>query len=294
MEKGGYVRTLGEKDGFWSIDFNTNNQRKGQRIIKGDDHLSQKVIYKARSVSVDPKLCLDKEMKAWNEEYLESGGTIVAADPSAVMEDLNQTYGYESVYEKGGVTPKAHIQKLANDLWDRKGYDLTYLEKLSEKELKSLWDTEFFYEDEFFEKGGRLGFEGLAKKVAKRYEGKAVKPKFQEEYGKTYSKEEAMEVGRKVAAKVYGQQTSQHEEEWPRAVHFNPSLSWSIMQNAIKSIRDEWKSKKTDAENGLDQYSCISERSRTQGIRMLIKFGEEHITRAYKNQAIILLKRSLN
>jgi hypothetical protein len=46
----------------------------------------------------------------------------------------------------------------------------------------------------------------LAKKVAKRYEGKPVKAKYQKEYGKTYSKEEAMEVGRKVAAKVYGQQ----------------------------------------------------------------------------------------
>ena len=56
------------------------------------------------------------------------------------------------------------------------------------------------------EKGGRLGFDGLAKKVAKRYEGKPVKSKYQKEYGKTYSKEEAMEVGRKVAAKVYGQQ----------------------------------------------------------------------------------------
>ena len=130
------------------------------------------------------------------------------------QEFLRDIYGKDMTYQdrleykyaKGGVTPKAHIQKLANDLWDRKGYDLAYLEKLSEKELKSLWDTEFFYEDEFFEKGGRLGFEGLAKKVAKRYEGKAVKPKYQEEYGKTYSKEEAMEVGRKVAAKVYGQQ----------------------------------------------------------------------------------------
>lgn len=84
----------------------------------------------------------------------EQGGTIVAADPSAAMEDLNQTYGFESVYEKGG----------------------------------------------------RLGFAGLARKVAKRYEGKAVPKKYQEEYGKTYSKAEALEVGRKVAAKVYRQQ----------------------------------------------------------------------------------------
>ena len=89
----------------------------------------------------------------------EQGGTIVAADPSAAMDDLNQTYGFESVYEKGG----------------------------------------------------RLGFAGLARKVAKRYEGKAVPKKYQEEYGKTYSKAEALEVGRKVAAKVYRQQQAMME-----------------------------------------------------------------------------------
>ena len=158
-------------------------------------------------------------MKMGAEHYdfvaqMETGGTIVAADPSSAMEDLNQTYGYESVYEKGGTTPESiqrMQEKLINDLWDRKGYDISYLAELPLKQLKSLYDTEFYYEDEFFEKGGRLGFDGLAKKVAKRYEGKAVKPKYQEEYGKTYSKEEAMEVGRKVAAKVYGQQQAKME-----------------------------------------------------------------------------------
>ena len=56
------------------------------------------------------------------------------------------------------------------------------------------------------EGGGKLGFDGLANKVAKRYEGKPVKGNFQSEYGKTYSKAEALEVGKKVAGKVYRQQ----------------------------------------------------------------------------------------
>ena len=123
------------------------------KVIKGDYVVSG--LYLPKS---DRTKQLEKEMKA-RMKKMETGGTIVSADPSSAMEDLNQTYGYESVYEKGG----------------------------------------------------RLGFDGLAKKVAKRYEGKAVKPKYQEEYGKTYSKEEAMEVGRKVAAKVYGQQQAKME-----------------------------------------------------------------------------------
>ena len=48
----------------------------------------------------------------------------------------------------------------------------------------------------------KIGFDALAKRVAKSYEGKAVAPKYQKEYGKRYSKEEAQEVGNKVAAKV--------------------------------------------------------------------------------------------
>ena len=53
-------------------------------------------------------------------------------------------------------------------------------------------------------KGGKVkGFDALSKKVAARYEGKKVPSKFQKEYGKTYDKEEAKEVGDKVAAKVY-------------------------------------------------------------------------------------------
>ena len=49
----------------------------------------------------------------------------------------------------------------------------------------------------------KIGFDTLAKKVASRYSGKAVAPKYQGEYGKRYSPAEAREVGNKVAAKVY-------------------------------------------------------------------------------------------
>ena len=54
----------------------------------------------------------------------------------------------------------------------------------------------------FGEGGGISNFERLSKVVAKNYEGKQVKPKYQKEYGKVYSKSEAKEVGNKVAGKV--------------------------------------------------------------------------------------------
>jgi len=57
-----------------------------------------------------------------------------------------------------------------------------------------------------FAEGGKIGFDALAKKVARSYKGKKVKAKYQDEYGKTYDSKEAMEVGQKVASKVYRKQ----------------------------------------------------------------------------------------
>jgi hypothetical protein len=59
-----------------------------------------------------------------------------------------------------------------------------------------------------FKGGGKISnFDKLSDKVAKEYEGKPVKSQYQEEYGKYYSKEEAQEVGDKVAGKVKAMQT---------------------------------------------------------------------------------------
>jgi hypothetical protein len=59
-----------------------------------------------------------------------------------------------------------------------------------------------------YAKGGKIGFEGLVNKVAKRYLRKKVSKEYQAEYGKTYDAKEAKEVGNKVAGKVYQQQVA--------------------------------------------------------------------------------------
>jgi hypothetical protein len=50
--------------------------------------------------------------------------------------------------------------------------------------------------------GGISNFERLSRVVANNYQGKRVKPQYQKEYGKVYSKLEAKEVGDKVAGKM--------------------------------------------------------------------------------------------
>ena len=78
---------------------------------------------------------------------------------------------------------------------------------VSEQHDKALAKFKKFMETGMFKGGGQISnFDKLSAKVAKEYEGKAVKSQYQEEYGKYYSKEEAQEVGDKVAGKVKAMQ----------------------------------------------------------------------------------------
>ena len=68
-------------------------------------------------------------------------------------------------------------------------------------------DDDGYYEDEpnswickkSYEGGGKTTFKEKATAIAKKFEGKKVEPKYQKEYGKTYDKAEAKEVGNKIA-----------------------------------------------------------------------------------------------
>jgi hypothetical protein len=82
---------------------------------------------------------------------------------------------------------------------------------VEEQHFKALLEFEAKV-NEKYAKGGKIGFEGLSNKVAKNYEGKKVAPKYRKEYGETYDKAEAKEVGDKVASKVYRQQLAKMEK----------------------------------------------------------------------------------
>jgi hypothetical protein len=97
----------------------------------------------------------------------------------------------------------------------------------------------------FFENGGKIGFEALSKKVAARYVGENVKPKYQDEYGKTYSAEEAKEVGDKVAAKVYRQQQAKMAEG-------GVNESVKIKMNAL-----DWGKSTAERNSNLDKYDSL-------------------------------------
>lgn len=120
--------------------------------------------------------------KAFDKAILEFGYS-----PSLyhkVMREIGSEFDDMGEYADGGVTK--NLQRIVRR---GKKYSKLAMQKAKPTAKKIV-------------KRAKIGFKALADKVAKAYEGKAVAPKYQKEYGKRYSKAEAKEVGNKVAAKV--------------------------------------------------------------------------------------------
>ncbi len=120
-------------------------------------------------------------------------------------------FRYKTEIMKGGMRPLVKINLEKSLLYFRFDYDANKNEQQPKFQSKGVKAEYIVLEegyDKKYAKGGKIGFEGLAKKVAKRYVGKKVSKEYQAEYGKTYDAKEAKEVGNKVAGKVYKQQVA--------------------------------------------------------------------------------------
>jgi hypothetical protein len=74
------------------------------------------------------------------------------------------------------------------------GFDRLRVSKINMSEKPNFRKT--------FNDGGHVTFKRKAKSIAKRFVGKSVEPKYQKEYGRVYDKDEALEVGNKIAGKM--------------------------------------------------------------------------------------------
>jgi hypothetical protein len=168
--------------------------------------------------------------EAWDKLSIQSGSEIYASD--TLQQDLADEYqrlGINKIYKQ---LTKAERKKVSDVLTDENEHSLRnylalrgYNGEAEYKNYVKMFEegkAKFGYTSNWnpknvdlpivpFAEGGKIGFEGLSNKVAKNYEGKKVAPKYQDEYGKTYDKKEAKEVGKKVASKVYRQQLAKME-----------------------------------------------------------------------------------
>jgi hypothetical protein len=150
---------------------------------------------KVKSVAMPEKKLSEAE---WMEKHSEtnearayaSGGEIRVGDKVKVKAS---GIGEDYVIVEGFDSPKQVLTKNDNPntylaVRDNEGYAWEiYLKEVVE------------FPSNTYAKGGKVTFAQKAKAIAKNFEGKQVEPKYQKEYGKTYDKAEAKEVGNKIA-----------------------------------------------------------------------------------------------
>jgi hypothetical protein len=88
-----------------------------------------------------------------------------------------------------------------------------------------------------FMDGGKVTFKEKSKAIAKKFVGKAVEPKYQKEYGKTYDKKEAEEVGNKIA----GSMKAKYEKAEKGMKIKRPGSGNPLMKKAIELAKKNRK-----------------------------------------------------
>ncbi len=141
-----------------------------------------------------------------------------------------------------------------------------------------------------FEGGGKTTFKEKATAIAKNFEGKKVEPKYQKEYGKTYDKAEAKEVGNKIA----GSQKAKYDAKMSgggsvvnldgRYIHITyegQPLEWGETQKIVSHKYSDSKfDKKTLTLNFKDGSNLVLEKQINdfeKGKEVMVKSGDEYV-----------------
>jgi hypothetical protein len=215
---------------------------------------------KVRSVAKPEKELSEKE---WMEKHSESnearayasGGEIRVGDKVKVKAS---GIGEDYVIVEGFDSPKQVLTKNDNPntylaVRDNEGYAWEiYLKEVVE------------FPSNTYEKGGKVTFAQKAKAIAKNFEGKQVEPKHQKEYGKTYNKAEAKEVGDKIAGAMKAKSKMSKGGEVEKSIKFyegdyqklvidsskehpfysvQTGVNWSIFKEKDEKKVGSWNSK---------------------------------------------------
>ena len=86
--------------------------------------------------------------------------------------------------------------------------------------------------------GGKTTFNEKATAIAKNFEGKKVEPKYQKEYGKTYDKAEAKEVGNKIA----GSQKAKYDSKMSGGGSTTKRGGAMVLAKQIRKDGESWQS----------------------------------------------------
>ena len=193
------------------------------------------VEYKGVPVEVQLKTKQQKKLHEISHEYYKKG----TLNPAG----LNQVSILIEKSDSGNANAKAKVKELFKSKTNlgKKIASKTFKKGGAIEDLRKPMRNIDVYADDMFEKGGKVSFSQKAKAIAKNFEGKRVEPKYQKEYGKTYDKKEAMEVGNKIA----GAYKAKHESKMEKGgttgkKRGNPNSVFSLAKK-IRKQGETWQ-----------------------------------------------------
>jgi hypothetical protein len=188
---------------------------------------------KVRSVAKPEKELSEKE---WMEKHSESKEARAYATGGSIK---YQDYDDEiDMWDKLSIKQRLNVLDSEKDLEEYGNHS-----ELAEEEWEDLPDyvtdvLENNFKNNTYKKGGKVTFAQKAKAISKNFEGKQVEPKYQKEYGKTYDKAEAKEVGNKIA----GSQKAKYDSKMKSGGKLTNHKGNSKMNEAVaiaKKIRKD-------------------------------------------------------
>ncbi len=158
-----------------------------------------------------------------NSSTFEGGGKIQEIKNMIIVTDANNNeyvYGGNGSNELGYLVPYIDVSGRSKKYWEHhfipketwinidkiKDFSIypiskSDFKKLAEDNKKEIEEILLKFKSSFYG-GGKTTFNEKSTVIAKKFEGKKVEPKYQKEYGKTYDKAEAKEVGNKIAGSM--------------------------------------------------------------------------------------------
>lgn len=202
------LNTITIKKGDKKLTYKVSDVYNGAYKLEDGGNLERTAFYVSKRNVVKVQLKDGKDVKVANGYWIKKGAKPIHTSKYDDGGQLEMEYagGGETkmidgvMYEKVKFSNGVEDYYYSSDLHKVNSYCEEYgLNPKNQKDFEKAFSELKKQNKISYKGGGKTTFKEKATAIAKNFEGKKVEPKYQKEYGKTYDKAEAKEVGNKIA-----------------------------------------------------------------------------------------------
>lgn len=234
------LNTITIKKGDQKLTYKVSDVYNGAYKLEDGGNLEKTAFYVSKRNIVKVQLKDGKDVKVANGYWIKKGAKPI----------------HTSKYDDGGEIRHEDYDDVI-DMWDK--LSISQRKKIldSQEDLEEYgnhseiaeddWDElddyvtdvlENHFKSKMYAGGGKTTFKEKATAIAKNFEGKKVEPKYQKEYGKTYDKAEAKEVGNKIA----GSQKAKYDSKMSGGGSTTKRGGAMVLAKQIRKDGESWQS----------------------------------------------------